>query len=187
MTTPTQPTPIEVSRPTVQFTTRAQPALVQFQRKSPRDGTWKPESFHPTQAELAAHEAETTPGAPAGYWGDAGVEAATLAYLAEEYGITNAVIVDPTEIAIGVSLIMGALSLLGFRRESPATAIAAIAHTVDSLGRRADRSDSTLVKLTDRLTFTNYMLCIQAKNSPTPLGAKASTDCDAIIQQRLAP
>jgi hypothetical protein len=93
----------------------------------------------------------------------------------------------PTEIALGVSLLMGALSLLGFRRESPATAIAAITKTVDSLGRRADRSDSTLVKLTDRLTFTNYMLCIQAKNSPTPLGAKASTDCDAIIQQRLAP
>lgn len=85
---------VEISPPTVQFTTRGQPALVQFHRKS-QDGTWKREQFHPTQDELAAHEAQANPGTPNSYWGDDGVEAATIAYMKAE-GFLNVVIVDPT-------------------------------------------------------------------------------------------
>lgn len=95
-------TTVEISRPLCQFTTRAQPAIVQFQRRSPRDGQWKHEAFHPTQAELAAAASPELRAIVAqhpeldGYWSCAEVEALVLAFLREEYGITNAVIVDPT-------------------------------------------------------------------------------------------
>lgn len=89
-------TPVQISRPTVQYTTRAQPAFVQFQRLSPRDGQWKDEAFHPTQDELCTHEAAVNP-VPPGYWGDAGVEGAARAYLAIEYGITDVVIFEPAQ------------------------------------------------------------------------------------------
>ncbi|HVX39620.1 MAG TPA: hypothetical protein VHB25_08605 [Gemmatimonadaceae bacterium] len=83
---------IEIARPTVQYTTGAPHVVVQFQRRSKRTGHWlAPETFHPTQAALAAH---APAGSGAGYWADAEVERELLVYLATEYGITNAVIVD---------------------------------------------------------------------------------------------
>lgn len=86
--------PIEISRPTVQFTVGAPHAIIQFQRRSKRTGEWNaPESYHPTQDDWAKR---APAGSPEGYWSDAEVEADLLAYLAAEFGITNAVIVDAT-------------------------------------------------------------------------------------------
>lgn len=87
--------PIEIARPTVQYTCGAPHANVQFQQRSKRTGEWRPEreSYHPTQADWAAR---APAGSPDGYWSDAEVEADLLAYLAAELGITHAVIVDPS-------------------------------------------------------------------------------------------
>jgi hypothetical protein len=93
--------PVEISRPTVQFTVDAPHALIQFERRSPRTGLWMKESYHPTQDDwakrapaeiqaLAAQHPEL-----AGYWSDRQIKEDVFAYLAAEYGITSAVIVGP--------------------------------------------------------------------------------------------
>lgn len=92
-------TPVEISRPTVQYTLGGH-ANVQFQRRSARTGTWEHYSYQPTQADWARHAppeiaalAEQHPSL-AGFWSDAEVEADLRQYLAEEYGWTDVVFVD---------------------------------------------------------------------------------------------
>ena len=92
--------PVEISPPTVQFTTRGAAASVTFHVRSKRTGEWNTtaENFHPTQAELAAYESPEARAVAPGNWSDAGVEAAALDYMRVERGAANVVVVDLTPV-----------------------------------------------------------------------------------------
>lgn len=98
----------------------------------------------------------------------------------------------PSELVMAVAAVAAVLGYLGFQVLTPDRALkaetAVRAKTDTVLTLRIDSLARSYTSLTDRLLFTNFLLCEQIRSNPSPsIAAKAREDCDDIVKARLAP
>jgi hypothetical protein len=102
------------------------------------------------------------------------------------------------DLAILVAAAIAAFSAMGFRVTSPdrqiaaealerAAADTAIHAELNRSAARAENLEHRINDLSDRMTFITYLQCEQARTSGASLTQQARTDCQEIIQKRLAP
>jgi hypothetical protein len=100
-TTSAAPSPIQMSRPTVSYTTGLPHTNVQWEWWSSKSPARHRASYTPTQDDWAKRAPPAIQALAAempelvGYWSDEQIEADALAHMADVYGFTNVVIVDP--------------------------------------------------------------------------------------------
>lgn len=86
---------IELSQPTPHYTADNDYAHVQFGWRIAGSIVWHYEDYSPRQAQLSARAPADVLALAPGYWGDAEVRADVLAWIAAQYGFTDATFLAP--------------------------------------------------------------------------------------------